>query len=177
MLDWRGQDRDRLWQAETACDRQRQSGTGRDRHGQEARGRNRYEQARIDMKGQAGSDGNRQGWRGQVVTGAGARGDRQEQPETSRKRQEQAQSDRDIHPSTDDSCPSWFIIFCFDFFFSCDCLNIKGEIYIDIRDTIPLRRRRGGGGGRPGTCHFRGILHWMYSYMLIAIFTHKINTI
>ncbi len=42
MRDWRGQ---------------RQYGTGRDRHGQEATGRNRYEQARIDMKGQAGSDG------------------------------------------------------------------------------------------------------------------------
>jgi hypothetical protein len=38
-------------------DRQRHPVTGRDRHGQEVTGRNRYEQARIDLKGQAGSDG------------------------------------------------------------------------------------------------------------------------
>ncbi len=90
----------------TSGDRQGHAGltmTGRDMHGQEATGRNRYEQARIGMKGQAGSDSNRQGWWGtrdrqrQVVTGAGPEGtdrdslrqagtarDKQGQPETSR---------------------------------------------------------------------------------------------
>jgi hypothetical protein len=61
------------------------------------------------MKGQAGSDGNRQGWQGQVVAGAGPKGtdrDRQGQLETSRDRQEQAQSKRDRHHSIDDSCPT-----------------------------------------------------------------------
>jgi hypothetical protein len=78
-------------------------------HGQEATGRNRYEPARIGMKGQAGSDGNRHGWQGQVLTGAGPKGtdrDSQGQPETSRDRQEQARTDRDGQSSIDDSCPT-----------------------------------------------------------------------
>ncbi len=79
--------------ARTDRDRQRQPVTGRGRQGQEATGRSRYEQVRIGMKGQAGSDGNVQGWRDrqrQVVTVAGPEGkDRytQRQAGTVRERQ------------------------------------------------------------------------------------------